>query len=347
MSIYDVANQMRNNLEKEQNKKLKIALFGQPGSGKSSIINKLLGDNVAHVGISTDKTIEAQIVPWGKLLLVDLPGYGTTKFPENEFINQFNINDYDLYLCVFSGKFHQADTNFFSELRNKGQVCLFVRNFHDTIWGESKDINELEKEISEDVFTQVKSREDIYFVSCKDGYGIKELSEDIYNNIPDALKVKWAESAKAYSLDFLETKKKVCERNVLIACGAAITNAINPLPGVDVGIEIAVLLKLFQSIRNAYGLTDETLNSKVDLIKQFSPIVNRIIKYGTKEGIPILLKKYAGKQITKSVTKYVIIVGPLIAATIGFAITRTAGISYLEDCHSLAKAILENELSKE
>jgi len=173
MSIYKDAEDLREKLKSEQGKKLKVALFGQPGAGKSSLINKLVGADVVPVGVSTDKTTEAEVVEWGDLLLVDLPGYGTTKFPENKYFDEFKIEDFDIYLCVFSGKFHGADTRFFKELRGKGKVCVFVRNNHDTIWEAGKETKELEQDIKLDVEKQVESKENVIFTSCRNTYGIK------------------------------------------------------------------------------------------------------------------------------------------------------------------------------
>jgi len=346
MSIYKDAEELREKLKKEQGDKLKVALFGQPGAGKSSLINKLVGDNAVTVGVSTDKTVEAEVVEWEDLLLVDLPGYGTTKFPENKYFDEFEIESFDIYLCVFSGKFHGADTRFFKDLRGKGKVCLFVRNYYDTIWQDGKEIEELEQDIKLDVEKQVESKEKVIFTSCRNNHGIRELSESIYTNIDSANKVKWVKSAKAYSIEFLEEKKKSCETYVYTASGAAAVNGINPIPGVDIGIDVSVLLGLFASIRNSYGLTDEKLKSKEVLIPTLAPMVNNIIKYGSKEGVLYLLKTVATREIIKSVSKYIPFVGQAIAASIGYGITRSAGMSYLNDCHNAAKSILENELSK-
>lgn len=343
-NIYDIATSLRKKLSEEQKNPLKIALFGQPGSGKSSIINKLVGANVVKTGVSTDKTVEAEIVQWNDLLLVDLPGYGTTKFPANEFFDKFDVNNFDLYLCIFSGKFHEADTIFFHHLRSNGKVCIFVRNFHDTIWEEGKKLNELENEIIEDMCKQIRSREKVYFTSCRTGKGIKELSEAIYNHIDETQKAKWLKSAKAYSVEFLEKKKSECEKQVYIAAGASATNAFNPLPGVDIGIDVAILVKLFASLRSSYGLTDQKLKSMDFTVPALAPLVNNIIEYSAKEGIVALLKRFAARETAKTVTKYIPFVGQAIAATIGYGITRMAGMSYLEDCHNLAKAILEEEL---
>lgn len=322
MTIYDTAKNLREKLAEELKNPLKIALFGQPGSGKSSIINRLVGKNIADIGVSTDKTKEAECFEWNdSLLLCDLPGYGTTSFPADNFIDEFNVYGFDLYLCVFAGKFHQADTEFFSDLTKRGKVCLFVRNHSDTIWENGKGIDELEKEIAEDCCKQARSRVHVYFTSCRTNEGIKDLSEAIYNNTDEAKKAKWARSAKAYSIDFLEKKKRECERLIYIASGAAAANAINPVPVADISIDITVLVKLFSSIRNSYGLTDEKLNFIKNAVPPLTQVVNNVFKYAAKDGILILLKKFAARETVKEVTKYIPFVGQAIAATIGYGIT--------------------------
>ncbi|EDN69248.1 immunity-related GTPase family [Beggiatoa sp. PS] len=292
--------------------------------------------------MTTDMTKEAEIVPWNELLLVDLPGYGTTKFPANDFFNTFEINKFDLYLCVFSGKFHQADTEFFRELKSNAKVCLFVRNKHDEIWEEGKTTDELEKDIVKDTEKQTSSKVEVYFTSCRSEEGIEKLSEAIFKNIDKAKQAKWIKSAKAYSSDFLNKKKSECEKNVYIYSGASATNAINPLPGVDIGIDIGILVKLFASIRKTYGLTDEKLEGY--RVSTLAPLVNKILKYATATGIEILIKRFAAREIVKSTAKYIPFVGTAIAATIGFYIVKTLGMSYLEDCHKVARDILNEEL---
>lgn len=279
-------------------------------------------------------------------MLVDLPGYGTTKFPENRYFNEFKIEEFDIYLCVFSGKFHGADTRFFKELRSKGKVCLFVRNFHDTIWEDGKKIEELELDISLDVEKQVESKETVIFTSCRNGHGLKELSGSILDNVDEANKAKWFKSAKAYSLGFLNEKRKHCEAYVFTASGAAAVNGLNPIPGVDIGVDVSIIASLFASIRKSYGLTDEKLKSKEALIPALVPMINNLIKYSSKEGILYLLKSFATREIVKTGSKYIPFVGQAIAATIGYGITRSAGISYLNDCHEVAELILKNELKE-
>jgi hypothetical protein len=75
------------------------------------------------------------------------------------------------------------------------------------------------------------------------------------------------------------------------------------------------------------------------------PIGKKVLDIATKEGILLLLKRFAGQQASKQISKYIPFVGQAIAATIGFTMTKYAGESYLNDCHELAMKILEEELA--
>lgn len=49
-SIHEEAERLRRKIEEDQNKKLKIALFEQPGDGKSSLINSIVGKKLRVQG---------------------------------------------------------------------------------------------------------------------------------------------------------------------------------------------------------------------------------------------------------------------------------------------------------
>ncbi|MCC3375302.1 GTPase domain-containing protein [Cohnella sp. REN36] len=340
-SLREEAARLRQDIENEQRDKLKIALFGQPGAGKSSLINQIVGRPVAKTGATTDMTTEAQLIAHDELLLVDLPGYGTTRFPPNEWMERFRPEELDLFLCVFSGKFHEADSTFFKELREQGRVCLFVRNKLDDLWEDGKTREELEAEISADVRRQVGSDEPVRFVSCRTCEGLAELVDAIYAALDPAKRDKYARSAKAYSMAHLQAKREACEKAVYKYAGLAAANGLNPIPGVNVGVDISIMLKLFADVRSAYGLTDEKVNK---LIPSLLPLGKRVLDYSTKEGITLLLKRFVGKGASVQVGRFVPIIGQAVAAAAGFGLTLAAGKSYLNDCHQLAEGILAAEL---
>ena len=81
MSLLDEAQRIRKLMEEEDRQTISIALFGQPGSGKSSLINRLIGQKLAPEGVRNDVTTERKEYEWNGLTLVDLPGYDTAKLP--------------------------------------------------------------------------------------------------------------------------------------------------------------------------------------------------------------------------------------------------------------------------
>ena len=349
MSIDNDIEEIKKYIEKEEKEPLKIALFGQPGSGKSSIINSLVGEKVAEVDVRTDTTVDAQIYEYTKdLTLVDLPGYGTSKFPADSFTDKFDPKDYHIFLCVFSGKFHQADNKFFQELKETGKNCHFIRSKLDDIWDANKNLEELKSAIKQDVIEQIGEDKKIYFVSNKTKEGFEELYEAISSDIDDELKDRWHRSAKAYTLQHLQKKQEACKRKITKSAGLAAANGFNPIPGVNVAVDIGILINLFADIKKSYGLSENKINSLSGAVMSgIAPFANKVIEYATKEGLMLLLKEFATTTVVRNVSKYVPMVGQLIAGSVGFAITKGAGDSYLEACHKVAEKILEDELLKQ
>ncbi|MDQ7017348.1 MAG: GTPase domain-containing protein [Gammaproteobacteria bacterium] len=348
MSINSDIDVMRKKLEEEKKNMVSVALFGQPGAGKSSIINKIIGKNIAEVSVETDKTTEEESFVFNGLNFVDLPGYGTKKFPKEEYFNKFNIEGFDLFLCVTSGKLHQADTEFFKKLSKGGKVCLFVANKHDDLWEEGVSIEQLEIRKASDIRKHVGREVDVIFTSCKETTGFDELNLKISDNLDDAKKERWVRSAKAYSTRFLDEKREACSKYVAIASGAAAANGINPIPGVDIAVDITIIVGLFKQIRNDYGLSEENLGAlKTSSLPAVAQLANKVLRYIARDGVLLLLKNYAGRETLKAVTKYIPFVGQVVAAGLGYAITSNAGKNYLDDCHDLAFETLKNKLEVE
>jgi hypothetical protein len=345
MSIHSEIEQIRKKLEADKSVTVSVALFGQPGAGKSSLINKLIGEDKAAVGVETDKTVEAESYESNGLRFVDLPGYGTKNFPKETYFEKFDVQTFDLFLCVTSGKFHQADTEFFQELKRRGKVCIFVVNKHDDMWEEGVAISELESRKRKDIAKQVGCEVGVVFTSCRKRTGLDLLEEEIRNNLDDAKKERWTRSAKAYSLEFLQEKRLACEKYVGYAAGLAAVNAINPIPGADVAVDLSIIMKLFKEIRECYGLEESGLEGlKQSSIPAVGRLANNVIQYASKEGIITLLKTFVKGETVKEFSKYVPLVGQLIAAGVGYKIVLSAGNSYLNDCHGLAEEALKNNL---
>jgi GTP-binding protein EngB required for normal cell division/uncharacterized protein (DUF697 family) len=306
----------------------------------------MAGEKLADVGVETDKTVAAKEFLINGLRFVDLPGYGTSQFPKAGYAQRFKINEFDLFLCVTSGKLHQADTEFFQELTQRGKVCLFVLNKHDELWEEGVDTPTLEARKRADIAKHVGHAVPTVFTSCRRKTGLDALQTLISEHLDAAKRERWVRGAKAYSSAFLAQKRAACEGYVTTAALASAANGINPVPGVDVAVDVSVLMKLFKEIRNSYGLSDAALGT---LQRSTAPVVaqlaNNVLKYAAREGLLMLLKRYAGRQAIKALAKYIPFVGQAVAAGLGYAITSNAGASYLDDCHTLAEQMLNQKLA--
>ena len=197
MRIHTDANYIREILEEQNKEVVSVALFGQPGAGKSSLINKIVGRKVAETGVETDKTVKEASYLHNGLRLVDLPGYGTAKFPKIGYKEKFHLETFDLFLCVTSGKFHQADTELFRELEAMGKVCIFVVNKHDELWEDDIPVVKLMQRKTADIVKQVGKEVDVVFTSCRNDYGLAELNSAILANLNAAKRDRWVRSAKA------------------------------------------------------------------------------------------------------------------------------------------------------
>lgn len=358
----ELEDQIRENLENARKKfdtELRIALIGQPGAGKSSLINRIMGRKIFETGVTTDVTKEAQEAKLDKdkLYIVDLPGYGTDMFPFEQWVEQFRPDNYDLYIFVFNGKLHNSDTQMFEALKEwsnedkDGRVhpLFIVRNFSDNIWDEGKNEEELRKDIVKDVCSKMgDDTRKVYFTSCgRHPEGIEELKKAIKEaDIPGAKKSKFLKYFRATTLEDLDEKKEAILDDIgnYALLGAA--NAINPLPGVDISVDIGIMVKMFADIRDTFGITDETQADlkKYDIIL---PVGNRVFNYVTKEGVALLIKEAAGKYAGKEFAKYIPLVGQAAAATAGYAMIKYLGNSYVEDCYTIACELMEKMIENE
>jgi len=122
------ADEIRRKAEEANTTPVRIALFGQPGAGKSSIINAIIGEEKAEVGVGTDTTQKLEDYEWNGLFLCDLPGYGTNRFPTEGYLDRFEIPSFDVFICVSATKFSSGDHEFYMKLRELRKPCIFVRN---------------------------------------------------------------------------------------------------------------------------------------------------------------------------------------------------------------------------
>ncbi len=346
----DTLKRIQDALHELESTPVKVAFYGASGTGKSSLINALIGESVAYVGPETDATIEPQFYQWGDhIILGDLPGFGTSRYPVDRFWDKFDLNSFDLFICVQSGKYSADDIRSFSHASNERKPSILVFSRADTIFQYGMTVDQLKEEYRADAKKHVSSEVEIIFTSVKTGEGLDLLELAIQSKLPEAKAEQWIRHARVLSDQIIEEKRRACDSLIALKSGAAALNGINPIPGLDVGIDIGIILKMFEQIRSTFGLgasVEEILKGTVAGAGQAAArkLAEDVIVAATKKGLIALLRRFAGRIATKQVTKYIPILGQALAAGIGYGITYWAGHKYADDCKKLAQLLLSDSI---
>jgi small GTP-binding protein len=348
MNLREETERLRLELERLDEVRVRVALFGQPGAGKSSLINALIGREVAETGERTDTTVAAQRYEHDGVEYTDLPGFGTTRFPAATYWERFHVSDYDLLLCVKDGKLSIDDDRlFFEEIWKRGKVCIFVHNKLDTLWSPSKTVEQVQQELREELSQRIGPRvAPLVFTSCRTREGLDALERAIWDHLPEAKRERWERAVAAYSDEWLERKRKVIEREVHVCAALSAANGFNPIPGADLAIDLSTLAGLLVRIRGHYGLSDKRLERYLQVAPAAKIVVDKLLAYATREGLMRLLRRFASQTLQRQVSKYIPLVGQTIAAMVGYGVTLQVGFEFLDTCHKLAREVMEAELAQ-
>lgn len=152
------------------------------------------------------------------------------------------------------------------------------------------------------------------------------------------------------SREELEEIKKSCRSMVTKSSSLSAGTAIIPVPGLDIGSDVAILLRLIPKINEKFGLTPEQIEnldteSKVMVMTAISNVGSKMAgKYITKKLIVSLLQKMGVKVAAKGATKFVPFIGSAVAGGISFTAMKYMGNSHIDDCYEIALAAMENHL---
>lgn len=148
------------------------------------------------------------------------------------------------------------------------------------------------------------------------------------------------------TLKELEAIREECKSMVTKRAGVSAGAAVIPLPGVDLGADITLLLEMIPAINRKFGLAPEQIDQLDPQIKKTILVVATSVgsemvgKLVTKELIMMVLKRVGIRVASKQVVKYIPFLGQALAATISFGAMKMVGNSHVDDCFEVAKRAL-------
>ena len=137
--------------------------------------------------------------------------------------------------------------------------------------------------------------------------------------------------------------RRLVTRRALISAGASVV----PVPGVDVAVDITVLLKMIEQINQRFGLTPEQIEQLAPHRRLFaykavmtvgSALVGRIV---TREVVIKVLKTVGVRLSAKQAAKYVPFAGQAVAASLSFTALKALGDRHVDDCVRVAETLLD------
>ena len=173
----------------EDNDEIKVAVIGKPNAGKSSLVNKILGEErviVSNIAGTTRDAIDSHYEKDGdKFLFIDTAGMRKRgKIDEN--VERYSVvrslaavdrSDVCVIMIDAAEGVTEQDTKVAGYAHEHGKACIFAVNKWDIVDKDNKTVKQFTDRIRETFAFMSYAK--IVFISAKTGQRINKLIEEI------------------------------------------------------------------------------------------------------------------------------------------------------------------------
>ncbi|TWU28107.1 YcjF family protein [Bythopirellula polymerisocia] len=298
-SDFDELQQMAEKLEAGR---VDIVVFGEISTGKSALINALVGDTITQVNVQGGWTQDVWQVPWegigysvpglanSQVMLVDTPGLNEVDGSAHSEIARSAAARADLVLFVTDSDLNDTEYSALLELAASHKPIILVLNKADLysrhdlqqlleLFRGRRLVNVVDPENV--VVTQADPREMEYVIESADGSTrtewrkpqpkTSELKERILNVLNAEGKALIALNAAMFAADkgdrmgAIRIKLREAEASKIIwsfAVTKSLAVALNPVPAVDVLGGTAIDATMVATLGKIYGMNITTSNAR-------------------------------------------------------------------------------------
>ena len=173
--------------DEDDDDKIKVAIIGKPNVGKSSLVNKISGEErviVADMAGTTRDATDTEVEnEFGKFVLIDTAGIRRKSRVDNEIEKYSVLRSYMAVdrsdVCVImidaTEGFTEQDSKVAGYAHEQGKACVSAINKWDAIEKETNTMNEFTKKLQTDF--SFMSYAPFVFISAKTGQRLNKLFE--------------------------------------------------------------------------------------------------------------------------------------------------------------------------
>ena len=164
-----------------------VALVGRPNVGKSTLMNRMLGQKLSIVTAKPQTTRQRiagiKTTPEGQVIYIDTPGiHLAAKRALNRYMNRIaraSFQDVDLILFLIEAdRWSKQDEHVARALNTVGIPVALVVNKIDQVADKSRLLLFLRDKVKTDRFSEV------FLVSAKSGDGVEALEQKVFKSLP-------------------------------------------------------------------------------------------------------------------------------------------------------------------
>lgn len=151
------------------------------------------------------------------------------------------------------------------------------------------------------------------------------------------------------TIEELDAIRDECRKMVTRRAGLSAGVAVVPIPGLDLGADATLLMEMIPAINRSFGLTPEQIEQLdpqtkgITLVAITSISSEMVGKVVSKQVVMRILQKLGTRMVTKTATRFVPILGQVVAASMSFSAMKLVGDAHVDDCYEVARRALQEK----